>query len=211
MDGAGHDGGRITELSARDFGGQRLRFTAGAYVDASGDASLTALAAGAVTPAPSGAWPSEYHTGAGKPSRWQAIGGDGAYGITLAQLRGIDRPNLFGAGRVLSGERTPAASARVIGTAFATGHVAAGVAAALHALGPVQPRRHPRSQFPDERRMVSAREVGGQRVPVRGNQQAGESHHLGIGGRRDGWVTSWNPAADWQDGSATAASMASRR
>jgi hypothetical protein len=52
LDGAGHDGGRITELSARDFGGQRLRFTAGAYVDASGDASLTALAAGAVTPAP---------------------------------------------------------------------------------------------------------------------------------------------------------------
>lgn len=82
-----------------------------------------------------GAWPSEYHPGAGKPSRWQAIGGDGAYGITLAQLRGIDRPNLFGAGRVLSGERTPAASARVIGTAFATGH-AAGVAAALHALDP---------------------------------------------------------------------------
>ena len=78
-----------------------------------------------------GAWPSEYHPGAGKPSRWQAIGGDGAYGITLAQLRGIDRPNLFGAGRVLSGERTPAASARVIGTGFATGH-----AAALHALDP---------------------------------------------------------------------------
>jgi FAD dependent oxidoreductase len=48
LDGAGHDGGRITELSARDFGGQRLRFTAGAYVDASGDASLTALAAAAM-------------------------------------------------------------------------------------------------------------------------------------------------------------------
>ena len=82
-----------------------------------------------------GVWPSEYHPDAGKPSQWQAIGGDSAYGITLAQLRGIDRPNLFGAARVLSGERTAAASARVIGTAFATGH-AAGVTAALHALDP---------------------------------------------------------------------------
>jgi hypothetical protein len=78
-----------------------------------------------------GAWPSEYHPGVGVPSEWQLIGGDGAFGITLDNLRSLDTENLYGAGRVLGGERRIGASVRVLGTAFATGH-AAGVAAALH-------------------------------------------------------------------------------
>lgn len=81
-----------------------------------------------------GAWPSEYHTGVGQPSAWQEIGDQHVYGIALDSLRNAEVVNLFGAGRVLSGDRAAAASARVMGTAFATGH-AAGVAAAalMHA------------------------------------------------------------------------------
>lgn len=90
-----------------------------------------ALVAGSITDdtVAVGAWPSEYHPGAGRPSQWQHIGDDGAYGLTLDNLRSVDAPNLFGAGRVLGGERVIAASARVMGTALATGR-AAGVAAA---------------------------------------------------------------------------------
>jgi hypothetical protein len=77
-----------------------------------------------------GAWPSEYHPGSGKPSQWAAIGGKKVFGITLDNIRSANTPNLFGAGRVLGGERTTAASVRVVGTAYATGH-AAGIAAAL--------------------------------------------------------------------------------
>lgn len=81
-----------------------------------------------------GAWPSEYHPGVGIPSEWQSIGGEGAFGITLDNLRSRDTSNLFGAGRVLGGERRIGASVRVLGTAFATGH-AAGVAAAVETKG----------------------------------------------------------------------------
>ena len=81
-----------------------------------------------------GAWPSEYHPGVGTPSRWRQIGGGGAYGITLDNLRSQDTVNLLGAGRVLGGQREIAASARVMGTALATGQ-AAGVAAALLSSG----------------------------------------------------------------------------
>lgn len=76
-----------------------------------------------------GAWPSEYHGGAGQGSVWKRIGGDLVYGIALDSLRSVTTPNLFAAGRVLGGDRVAAASARVMGTAFATGQ-AAGVAAA---------------------------------------------------------------------------------
>lgn len=78
------------------------------------------------------AWPSEYHPGAGAATRWTDIGGDGAFGITLDNLRSRNTVNLFGAGRVLGGELHAGASVRVLGTAFATGQ-AAGVAAATFA------------------------------------------------------------------------------
>jgi hypothetical protein len=65
-----------------------------------------------------------------------AIGGDRIFGITLDNLRSADTSNLFAAGRVLGGERVVAASVRIMGTAFATGH-ATGVSAALLADSPV--------------------------------------------------------------------------
>ncbi|UFQ99745.1 FAD-dependent oxidoreductase [Streptomyces sp. Go40/10] len=94
------------------------------------------LAAGAIGPESIalGAWPSEYHPGSGIPAEWQLIGGNGAFGISVDNLRSTDTPNLFGAGRVVGGGRRIGASVRVLGTAFATGQ-AAGVAAALTADG----------------------------------------------------------------------------
>jgi hypothetical protein len=79
-------------------------------------------------------WPSEHHPGAGLPSVWKAVGGDGAFGIALDSLRSTGSPDVFGAGRVLTGGQLAGAAARVMGTSFATGH-AAGVAAALRARG----------------------------------------------------------------------------
>jgi hypothetical protein len=81
-----------------------------------------------------GAWPVEYHPGAGKPSQWEMIAGPGYYGIPLDALISRDTPNLFAAGRLLDGQRKAAASLRVMGTSFATGQ-AAGVAAAQHSPG----------------------------------------------------------------------------
>jgi hypothetical protein len=81
-----------------------------------------------------GAWPVEYHPGAGKPSQWEMIGGPGYYGIPLDALISRDTPNLFAAGRLLDGQRKAAASLRVMGTSFATGQ-ATGVAAAQHSRG----------------------------------------------------------------------------
>jgi hypothetical protein len=52
-----------------------------------------------------GAWPVEYHHGAGKPSEWEMIGGPGYYGIPLDALMSRDTPNLFAAERLLDGER----------------------------------------------------------------------------------------------------------
>lgn len=78
------------------------------------------------------AWPSEYHPGAGDVTQWTDIGGDGAFGITLDNLRSRNTANLFGAGRVLGGDLHAGASVRVLGTAFASGQ-AAGVAAAAWA------------------------------------------------------------------------------
>jgi hypothetical protein len=81
------------------------------------------------------AWPGEVHVGSGKGSRWYPIGGGGVFGIVLDNLRSADTPNMLGAGRVLSGDAAAAASVRVMGTAFATGH-AAGIAAAHLAVNP---------------------------------------------------------------------------
>jgi hypothetical protein len=81
-----------------------------------------------------GAWPVEGHPGPGEPTAWRRLRGDGAYGIALDALTSATHGNLFAAGRVLDADADAFASARVMGTAFATGH-AAGVAAALHAGG----------------------------------------------------------------------------
>lgn len=82
-----------------------------------------------------GAWPGEYHPGSGLDTEWVRIGGDGAFGITAADLISRDTANLVGAGRVIGGQRLIGASVMVLGTAFATGQ-AAGVIAALIAADP---------------------------------------------------------------------------
>lgn len=78
-------------------------------------------------------WPIEEHEGVGK-TRYTPIAGKSFYDIPLDALRSIDRTNLWAAGRLLSADQDAFCSARVMGTAFATGH-AAGVAAALGAHG----------------------------------------------------------------------------
>jgi hypothetical protein len=81
-----------------------------------------------------GAWPMEFHGGAGVPSEWRSIAQDGAYEIPLRTLESAGVRNLWSAGRTIDADRYAFASARVMGTAFATGH-AAGIAAALSAGG----------------------------------------------------------------------------
>jgi 2-polyprenyl-6-methoxyphenol hydroxylase-like FAD-dependent oxidoreductase len=76
-------------------------------------------------------WPIEEHEGIGK-TRYTPIAGKSFYDIPLDALRSLDRSNLWAAGRLLSADGDAFCSARVMGTAFATGH-AAGVAAALEA------------------------------------------------------------------------------
>ena len=76
-----------------------------------------------------GGWPMEIHHGAGK-TEYRSIGRDGIYGIPLAALRSADFANLMLAGRCIGADPAAYASARVMGTAFATGQ-AAGVVAAL--------------------------------------------------------------------------------
>ncbi|PBC53512.1 FAD-dependent oxidoreductase [Rhodococcus sp. ACPA1] len=80
-----------------------------------------------------GAWPMEYHPGAGIPSTWKFIGDPGYYPIPLGCLQSVNRSNLYAAGRTLDGDRQAGASLRVMGTAFATGQ-ASGIAAAQQAL-----------------------------------------------------------------------------
>ncbi|KQY32143.1 MULTISPECIES: FAD-dependent oxidoreductase [Nocardia] len=79
-----------------------------------------------------GAWPIEYHPGAGVLPQWEFIDDDGFYDIPFGVLQSIDTVNLFAAGRVVDADRLAGASLRVMGTAFATGH-AAGIAAAVYA------------------------------------------------------------------------------
>jgi hypothetical protein len=82
-----------------------------------------------------GAWPVEYHPGAGVPSVWEYIANGGTYDIPLDALASAHTANLFAAGRLLDGDRGAAASLRVMGTSFGTGQ-AAGVAAARTAAHP---------------------------------------------------------------------------
>jgi hypothetical protein len=81
-----------------------------------------------------GGWPVEYHPGPGEPSVWRRLRDEGAYGIPLRTLESATHRNLFAAGRTIDADVYAFSSARVMGTAFVTGH-AAGVAAALSALG----------------------------------------------------------------------------
>ncbi|WP_333825361.1 FAD-dependent oxidoreductase [Pinisolibacter sp.] len=76
-----------------------------------------------------GGWPMEIHGGPGKVE-YRQIGADGAYGIPLGALRSADFDDLWFGGRTVGADPAAYASARVMGTAFATGH-ASGVAAAL--------------------------------------------------------------------------------
>ena len=86
------------------------------------------------TPSRSARGRSSIIPGPGVASVWKRLRDDAAYGITLDTLTGATHRNLFAAGRVLDADADAFASARVMGTAFATGH-AAGVAAALRAGG----------------------------------------------------------------------------
>jgi 2-polyprenyl-6-methoxyphenol hydroxylase-like FAD-dependent oxidoreductase len=95
-------------------------------------------------------WPIEEHEGVGK-TRYTPIAGKSFYDIPLDALLSIDRANLWAAGRLLSADQDAFCSARVMGTAFATGH-AAGVAAALEADG----RKPLTSEVQDELRAQDA-------------------------------------------------------
>jgi hypothetical protein len=75
-----------------------------------------------------GGWPMEIHHAPGR-TEYRPIGGAGFYGIAPGALQSRDFRNLHLAGRTLGADAAAYASARVMGTAFATGH-AAGIAAA---------------------------------------------------------------------------------
>lgn len=80
-----------------------------------------------------GGWPMEIHHGPGR-AEYRPIGGDGVYDIGLDATRSKDFENLWFGGRTIGADPAAYASARVMGTAFATGH-AAGVAAARQSEG----------------------------------------------------------------------------
>ncbi|MFS0574086.1 FAD-dependent oxidoreductase [Sporosarcina sp. 179-K 3D1 HS] len=80
-----------------------------------------------------GGWPIEIHAGPGKPPIYKSIRDDAHYEIPLRSLKEKSISNLWCAGRIISCDPTAFASARVMGTGFATGH-AAGVAAAYYTL-----------------------------------------------------------------------------
>jgi hypothetical protein len=83
-----------------------------------------------------GGWPIEIHErNQGRVyARYGYIRGDGYYQIPARALVSRDLDNVLTAGRCLSASHGAQASARVMGTAWATGH-AAGVLAALYAQG----------------------------------------------------------------------------
>jgi hypothetical protein len=76
-----------------------------------------------------GAWPVELHPAPGT-NVWKRLRDDAAYGIALDTLVSATHRNLFAAGRTIDADADAFGSARVMGTAFGTGH-AAGIAAAL--------------------------------------------------------------------------------
>lgn len=75
-----------------------------------------------------GAWPIEYWD-AKEGVRYEYVGNQGSYDISLRSLRSKNIRNLWAAGRLLSADSEALASARVMGVAIATGE-AAGRAAA---------------------------------------------------------------------------------
>lgn len=77
-------------------------------------------------------WPMEIHHGPGNVE-YLPIGGDGYFHVPYGALCARGVPNLLLAGRNIGADAGAYGSARVMGTAFATGH-AAGVAAALDPL-----------------------------------------------------------------------------
>ena len=83
------------------------------------------------------AWPMEVHAEAGRP-RFTPIGGEGFFDVPLDALRPVGMGNLWAGGRVIGADAAAYGSVRVMGTGFATGQ-AAGVAAALQALGRAAP------------------------------------------------------------------------
>lgn len=80
-----------------------------------------------------GGWPIEIHPAPGKVS-YQSIRDRSWYDIPYGALAAADRENLWAAGRAVGCDALAFGSARVMGTAFGTGH-AAGVSAALWAAG----------------------------------------------------------------------------
>ncbi|MCK9910065.1 FAD-dependent oxidoreductase, partial [Microbacteriaceae bacterium K1510] len=79
-----------------------------------------------------GGWPVELHPEPGSPNVWHPIKNQSYYDVPLRSIKvkGID--NLWAGGRTIDCDAMAFASARVMGTAFATGH-AAGVAGSLFA------------------------------------------------------------------------------
>jgi hypothetical protein len=78
-----------------------------------------------------GGWPVELHTKPGEPNEWHRIADDSFYDIPLRSLKVNDLKNVWAGGRIIDCDYMAFASARVMGTAFATGH-AAGIAAAIY-------------------------------------------------------------------------------
>ena len=91
-----------------------------------------------------GGWPMEIHHGPGR-AEYRRIGGAGVYGISPGALQSADFRNLLLAGRAIGADPAAYASARVMGTAFATGH-AAGIAATQAQADPDALRRELRRQ-----------------------------------------------------------------
>ena len=81
-----------------------------------------------------GAWPMEYHPGAGQPVIWKNIKEDMTFDIPLRALESMNTKNLYSSGRLVDGDGGGGGAMRVMGTSFATGQ-AAGVAAALRSKG----------------------------------------------------------------------------
>lgn len=81
-----------------------------------------------------GGWQLEKHDDVKRCSSQRAVAGSAFYGIPEPCLHAEDAENLWCCGRDIYAEREALASARVMGTGFATGH-AAGAAAALASSG----------------------------------------------------------------------------
>jgi hypothetical protein len=79
-----------------------------------------------------GAWGAEWHSRADYSSTFDYPPDRRAFEIPLRCLHSRDTQNLWGAGRLVDGDKRAGAAARVMGTSFATGQ-AAGIAASVFA------------------------------------------------------------------------------